>query len=120
MTLTPLVLMVAGSFVAGLGVLLLLFAVTGLGILLVTPGVALAWLGLLQRQANERLVGAGARRVVMGFRSHCGRADPHGTARRATTYLTRDRQLPETRPAHVPPAPSPMKEERCPPPEQTD
>jgi hypothetical protein len=66
MTLTPLALIVAGSFVAGLGLLLLLFAVTGLGILLVTPGTALAWLGLLQRRANLRVVEAGARRAVTG------------------------------------------------------
>lgn len=67
MTLTPLALIVAGSFAARLGTLLVLFAVTGLGILPVTPGVALAWLGLLQRRADLRVVEAtGARRAVTG------------------------------------------------------
>lgn len=112
MASTPPVLVVVGSVVAGLGALLPMFAETGLGILLVTPGVALAWLGLVRRQADVRLAGAGGRRVLTEPGPHPARADPRGTTRSATTHLMRDRERPDARPAHVPTACSPTKEER--------
>lgn len=74
--MTPIALMTAGSLVAGLGLVLVLGTVTGLGVLLIPPGVALAWVGLLRRRARTRVVDASGAGLGDGSKLKSPRTHP--------------------------------------------